>query len=123
MGNRLMDTKPLHERIFGVEAATPREAILERARETVGTRHKHYGSPLENFEAIARRWNAHLKNRFFGHLDDEDQFQLTASDVAVMMTDVKLARLENDPSHVDSWIDVAVYAACGGEVSAQERGE
>jgi hypothetical protein len=60
--------------------------------------------------AAARRWNAHLENT--GMPD----FKLTAVDVAMMLIDVKLARLENDPAHADSWIDVAGYAACGAEV-------
>ena len=35
-------------------------------------------------------------------------------DVASMMIDVKQARLENDPTHRDSWVDIAGYAAGGG---------
>ncbi len=42
---------------------------------------------------------------------------LDASDVAVMMLDMKLARLEGDPLHMDSWVDVCGYGACGGSVA------
>jgi hypothetical protein len=32
---------------------------------------------------------------------------------------VKIARLANSPDHMDSWIDIAGYAACGGEIAAK----
>jgi hypothetical protein len=43
---------------------------------------------------------------------------LKPADVAQMMALMKIARLENDPSHLDSWTDLAGYAACGAEISA-----
>jgi hypothetical protein len=36
------------------------------------------------------------------------------------MADVKLARLANDDKHEDSWVDLAGYAACGGEVATKQ---
>lgn len=87
---------------------------LKLATDAVTQRHEHYGTPKQNFEAIANRWNAHLEN--VGEVGN-----LTAADVALMLADVKMARLENDPTHLDSWADLAGYAACGAEVS--EAGE
>jgi hypothetical protein len=29
---------------------------------------------------------------------------------------MKMARLQEDPRHIDSWIDIAGYAACTAEV-------
>ncbi len=88
-----------------------RKSILDRALAAVGKRHAHYGDPIDNFQAIAQRWKVHIENRH-GIIVEIDE-----RDVAVMMIDVKLARLEHDPTHKDSWVDVAGYAACGGEVS------
>jgi hypothetical protein len=34
-----------------------------------------------------------------------------------MCADLKLARLENQPDHMDSWVDLAGYAACGAEIA------
>jgi Domain of unknown function (DUF6378) len=31
--------------------------------------------------------------------------------------DLKLARLENQPDHMDSWVDLAGYAACDAEIA------
>jgi len=30
---------------------------------------------------------------------------------------LKLARIKTSPEHADHWIDIAGYAACGGEVA------
>lgn len=87
-----------------------RVSTLKLATDAVTERHTHYGTPKKNFDAIAARWNAHLVNV-------GEEGNLTAEDVAVMLADVKLARLENDPAHLDSWADLAGYAACGAEVS------
>ena len=92
-----------------------REGILKAGLRAVGARHRHYGSPRANFEAIGRRWSAHIKNEF--GLD----VVFSAASVALMMVDVKLARLEHDPNHADSWIDIGGYGACGGE-AATDRG-
>lgn len=91
-----------------------KHALLDRAKDAVEGRGLNYGKPENNFNRIARRWNTHLKNRY--GVDVE----IDAVDVAVMCLDLKLARLENDPSHLDSWIDAAGYAACGANIAADE---
>jgi hypothetical protein len=48
-----------------------------------------------------------------------DGRQLVAGDVALLMIGMKLARLRHNPSHEDSWVDVAGYAACGMEVGVK----
>jgi hypothetical protein len=104
------------------EPASKRD-ILEEAIAVVGGRGKSYGRPEDNFGRIARLWNAHIENRY---RDPENDFatclpQLDAQDVSMMMALMKIARLENDPDHHDSWVDVAGYAACGGELAAYHR--
>ena len=37
--------------------------------------------------------------------------------VALMMALLKVARLIKSPEHLDSWVDLAGYAACGGEIA------
>ena len=98
-----------------------RADTLAAAGKAVADRGLNYGSPEDNFERIARRWNVCLENIGYG-VRRETVYgmlprRLTAADVASMMIDVKLARLENSPDHADSWIDIAGYAACGAEVS------
>lgn len=92
--------------------ATNKRTVLEAAIKTVADRGAPYGGVEDNFGRIAALWRVHMKNRY--GLDTE----IDASDVASMMILMKLARLENQPRHPDSWIDIAGYAACGGEITA-----
>jgi hypothetical protein len=89
-----------------------REDILDTAKATLAARGQHYGGIEDNFARIARLWSTHLMNRYgvaAPHLEPDD--------VALMMILLKVARLENDPSHADSWVDIAGYSACGGSIS------
>lgn len=97
-----------------------RKEILEKAIEAVDRRPKSYGPPEQNFERIARRWAVHYKNRYA--LD----IPCDTVDVASMMIDMKLSRLEETPDHEDSIVDIAGYAACLGDVvkgSIEESGK
>lgn len=89
-----------------------RADLLTAAAQAVSSRNA-YGELGDCFTRIANRWNTHLRN--IGHPG-----QLTPADVAMMLVDLKLARLEASPAHLDSWVDVAGYAACGAEVSGAE---
>lgn len=88
-----------------------RADVLSAASDAVRDRGLNYGNPEDNFARIARLWNAHLINR--GYVSGV----VGTGDVAIMLGLVKDARLANDMTHADSWIDKAGYAACGGEVS------
>lgn len=70
-------------------------------------RNEQYGPADRNFEDIARSWSAYLDR------------QLTVSDVSCLLALLKIARLKRNPSHEDSWVDLAGYAALGSELSAK----
>jgi hypothetical protein len=91
---------------------TTKAGLLDAAKAAVADRGLNYGKPEDNFERIARLWTQHLRNR------DQEDVVVTAADVATMMVLLKIARLQNDPTHLDSWVDIAGYAACGAEISA-----
>jgi hypothetical protein len=91
-----------------------KDELLDAAKAAVADRGLNYGSPEDNFGRIARLWNAHLVNRGVN-----PQFEITAHDVAMMMGLMKTARLENDPTHLDSWTDIAGYAACGATLKKE----
>lgn len=83
-----------------------RADILQRAEQCVcGKREQDYGSPENNFQTIADLWNAY-KNAGF-----------TATDVAMMMALLKIARIKTGTATEDSFVDLAGYAACGGEIA------
>ena len=83
-----------------------REEILNKAAKAIsGERDKHYGSPEDNFQRIADYWSMYLKG------------PITKTDVAMMMILLKMARIENDSTYIDNYIDIAGYAACAGEIN------
>lgn len=91
-----------------------KDYLLELAKMAVADRGLNYGKPEDNFNRIARYWNAHFNNRFTPPLP-----QLDAYDVAVMCILLKLARLDNSPEHLDSWVDLVGYAACGANIMCE----
>ena len=90
-----------------------RAGILEVAGTCVnGERDKTYGSPEENFQKIADFWNTYLNNKLILG------YELTAKDVAAMMALLKIARISTGNYKADNWVDLAGYAACGGEIQS-----
>lgn len=92
-----------------------RSEILDEAKRCVcGDREEDYGSPENNFSAIARLWSAYFS-------DDTRDVKFTPLDVAMMMALMKIARIRAG-TKADSFVDLAGYAACGGEIAAREGG-
>lgn len=90
-----------------------RDEVLERAREAVsGDREQDYGSPETNFLRIANFWNTYLAGRLGAVLYPKD--------VAAMLALLKVARIASGHAKEDNWIDLAGYAACGGELESNE---
>lgn len=76
-----------------------------------GNRQEDYGRAEDNFGVIARLWNVYLQAKA-DHLID-------AKDVAAMMALLKLARIASGHGKSDNWVDIAGYAACGGEIESE----
>ena len=91
-----------------------RAEILDAAKKCVcGQREQDYGTPESNFQLIADLWNAYLYQDF--------KTVISATDVAMMMALMKIARIKNGGGTGDSFVDLAGYAACGGEINAAEK--
>lgn len=87
-----------------------RAEILDKAKECVcGQRERDYGKPEDNFAAIADLWSAYKGAKF------------SAEDVSVMMALMKIARIKTGTSTDDCFVDLAGYAACGGEIAASDK--
>lgn len=100
---------------------TTKAELLDAAKAAVADRGLNYGRPEDNFRRIAVLWNAHIANRRgdgYGGDTTVALPRLDAADVAMMMVLMKVARLENAPGHLDSWTDIAGYAACGAEMTS-----
>lgn len=94
-----------------------RKEILDAALQCVcGDREQDYGSPENNFEVIADMWATYLKacgvNIDF----------LEGYDVAAMLALLKIARIATGHGKADNWVDLAGYAACGGEIEGGNGG-
>jgi hypothetical protein len=91
-----------------------RTEVLETANKLIiGDRQDDYGTPQQNFDTIGELWTTYL--RAVGLAPHTKR--ITAPDVAAMLSLLKLARIASSPSKEDNWIDLAGYAALGGEVS------
>lgn len=91
-----------------------REKILEEALHCVsGDRESDYGSPEQNFKTIALLWSVYLQRLGRGYFEDKD--------VAAMLALLKIARIASGHAKTDNWIDLAGYAACGGEIESAEE--
>lgn len=94
-----------------------RENILQTAQQCVcGNREEDYGSPEDNFKTIASLWEVYLKTKCIGGNSD---VSISPEDVAVLMILVKIARISSGHAKSDNWIDIAGYAACGGEIEGK----
>lgn len=75
-----------------------------------GVRRTAYGVPEDNFERIARFWQAYFANT-------NRDIEVTAADVSPLMRLVKEARLCESPDHRDSFVDLIGYALTGARVN------
>ena len=83
--------------------------VLERAISLIhGQRAKDYGDAQSSFQRMADLVNPIIKKA---------DGNLSASDMALVMIQVKIARLQETPDHEDSWTDIAGYAALGAQVA------
>jgi len=89
-----------------------RDEILKLAEELInGDRAKDYGSAQANFCRIKQGWNVIIQAALTTH------GELNEGHVALMMAWVKISRLCQTIDHDDSWVDLAAYAALGGELA------
>ena len=103
-------------------AEPERIRLLKKGIElTGGDRTKTYGPPYDNLNACAVVWGAYLYAKHGGKTVDPMQFELTAEDVAHMMTLVKMTRTFHGTYHADNYLDNAVYGAIAGECRLEEE--
>lgn len=90
----------------------PKETLLEEAGRIIyGDRENAYGNPRFNLDTIAQFWNTYLDRKFPENVKQCGAHNLTAEDVAQLMILLKTSRLIHNPTHHDSLVDQAGYAA------------
>ena len=84
--------------------------ILKTAENIVnGDREKQYGKAEDNFNTIANLWADYLSVKV-------EPTDIEPKDVAAMLALLKIARIATGHAKEDNWVDLAGYAACGGEI-------
>ena len=82
-----------------------RQFFLKTAEQLInGPRAKEYGPARKNHERIAQIWSIILEQ------------DITPEQVVACIVGLKLARLSEDMTKDDSWVDIIGYAALGGEI-------
>lgn len=95
-----------------VAPVSRRALILNIAREAVTKdRAATHGALESSFAQIAAIWSVRLG------------VTITPAQVAILMIDLKTVRGWGNPGHLDNWVDMAGYAACGGELASDSGGE
>ena len=89
---------------------TRKECLDAAAKAVLTDRAREYGRPEDCFGLIAALWSRYTER------------DISSADVAVMMILLKIARIEGNPRHADSWVDIAGYAACGAECASGMSG-
>lgn len=87
---------------------TRTEILLAAQRCVCGDREQDYGSPEDSFATIAALWTAYLGA------------EIDSKDVAAMLALLKIARIAAGHAKEDNWVDLAGYAACGGEIETED---
>ena len=90
-----------------------RECLKKAADCVTGQRVEDYGTPENNFRTIARMWTAYLHENVI----------ISQVDVAMMMAMLKIARISSGGANMDSFVDLAGYAACAAEIESLQRVE
>lgn len=91
-----------------------RRDILKTAEKVIcDARQDQYGNAEDSFSDIATFWETYLAD---GCVSSGADIRISRQDVAAMMVLLKVARLKQNSAHADSWVDIAGYAALGGEM-------
>ena len=79
----------------------PNIVKFDQAVESIGyDRVEDYGDPFTSFNRVAHMWSA------IAGVD------ISPQQVAHMMIALKLSRLQTNPNHLDSYVDIVGYARC-----------
>jgi hypothetical protein len=83
------------------------QMLLQHAAGVLERRERVYGRAVDKFALVAALWSLTLG------------IEVSPAQVALCMVDLKLARVARDPTHLDSIIDVAGYAALLRDVTRE----
>lgn len=122
MAAKLMDLMPIEtpsDVADVAEAKKPtRRSILRDAEKcVVGDRDQDYGSPENSFAVIGKLWGIYLEEKCLR----DGRITILPEDTAALMCLFKTARVATGHGKADNWVDLAGYAACGGEIEGGKK--
>lgn len=92
-----------------------RSELLHAAEICVcGQREEDYGTPEDIFRVIGELWETYLN---IGN--PQTEVCIVPEDVAALLGLLKIARIATGHGKSDNWVDLAGYAACGGELQSR----
>lgn len=117
---RLMGYEVIEDEEQKAEKDKPtRASILHEAEKCVcGQREQDYGKAEDNFRLIASLWEPYIRTRC---VSDGSDVSIQPEDVAMLMALLKIARICSGTGTADSFVDLAGYAACGGEIAGGKK--
>ena len=80
-------------------------------------REEDYGTPEDSFRVIGELWETYIKEKCVG--DPAAEACIVPEDVAALLALLKIARIATGHGKSDNWVDLAGYAACGGELQSR----
>lgn len=95
-----------------------RSELLHAAEACVcGQREEDYGTLEDSFCVIGELWETYIKEKCVG--DPAAEVCIVPEDVAALLALLKIARIATGHGKSDNWVDLAGYAACGGELQSR----
>lgn len=80
-----------------------------------GQREHDYGAPEDNFATIAAMWTTYVRRSCHSM-----NITITAHDVTVMMSLLKIGRIAGGQTKDDNYIDACGYMACAAELATEK---
>ena len=99
------------------EPPTRRSILRDAEKCVVGDRDQDYGSPENSFAVIGKLWGIYLEEKCLR----DGQITILPEDTAALMCLFKVARVATGHGKTDNWVDLAGYAACGGEIEGGKK--
>ena len=96
------------------------EEVLNTARELItGPRQEQYGDADDTMSRVGAFWSLIIGSP----PDDGIKYDLAinAHEVALMMICLKVVRAQKNPQYLDSWVDIAGYAAQGAAAAKASK--
>ena len=79
--------------------------------------YQDYGSPENSFAVIGKLWGIYLEEKCLR----DGRITVLPEDTAALMCLFKTARVATGHGKTDNWVDLAGYAACGGEIEGGKK--